>query len=146
MPSAFARVSYYPFNMRFLTGQYLTGTYTDFTSSSDHGRADSQEDHYISYDSAGSTEAQGEEQWEGQQQEWEGKQPVWEQQQQQQGQTFPSAAQQSIQLPSLGMPSGSGQQAQSFPTSYYQYPPTRQQVSSVKPQMSARYGGYKGWR
>ncbi|XP_030222464.1 alpha-protein kinase 1 [Gadus morhua] len=119
MPSAFSRGSSFPFNMRFLRGQYLTGTYTDYTSSLENGRDDSQENHYIVYDSPSSSEEEQqqqqeqqweeEEQWEGQQQEWDSVQPVW---QQQQGQ--------SVQMASLGMPSGYGQQAQSFPTRYYQ--------------------------
>ncbi|XP_056454676.1 ras-interacting protein RIP3-like [Gadus chalcogrammus] len=127
MPSAFSRGSSFPFNMRFLRGQYLTGTYTDYTSSLENGRDDSQENHYIVYDSPSSSEQQQqweeeqqqqqqqqreeEEQWEGQQQEWDSVQPVW---QQQQGQT--RASPQSVLMASLGMPSGYGQQA----TRYYQ--------------------------
>ena len=131
----FAPVAFYPFNMGFLTGQYLTGTYTDYTRSSERGRDASQETHYISYESPSSSEGQ---QWPGQQQEWDGPQPVL------QGQTFPSAAQQKVQMPSLGMQSGSGQQAQSFPTIHYQYPPAGQQASGGGQQMMAGYG--MGWR
>ncbi|XP_059916526.1 uncharacterized protein LOC132464260 [Gadus macrocephalus] len=121
MPSAFSRGSSFPFNMRFLRGQYLTGTYTDYTSSLENGRDDSQENHYIVYDSPRSSSEQQQQwegqqqqqQWEGQQQEWDSVQPVWQQQQQ-------GASPQSVQMASLGMPSGYGQQAQSFPTRYYQ--------------------------
>ncbi|CAL8375706.1 unnamed protein product [Arctogadus glacialis] len=127
MPSAFSRGSSFPFNMRFLRGQYLPGTYTDYTSSLENERDDSQENHYIVYDSPSSSEEeqqqqQQQQQWEGQQQEWDSVQPVWRRrrQQQQQGQTIPRASPQSVQMASLGMPSGSGQQAQSFPTRYYQ--------------------------
>ncbi|KAJ3599606.1 hypothetical protein NHX12_033562 [Muraenolepis orangiensis] len=75
---------FYPYDWRLLTGQYPPGTYTHVSSSLERGRDDWQENHYLKYDYPASPREE------------------------QQFQTFPSASDQSFQLP--GVKSGPGDQ------------------------------------